>query len=196
MWTKIDGKYLEFSNVLSYYWIDNKGNRHILNFANDLSNLQDALKYEVQKYAFSKDAFKPFKMVKRMWSLARSNKDFKIIKLLTPLMQTDLGRLSQISSEIETLVNMLENIRTPPMLSIIKQIDGYLLRIASIFELNINEKNTINEFHKLLKHKNDKEYLIKHLKELKKFFTGIINNETIHQLKEMGLYPPPANYLP
>jgi hypothetical protein len=200
MWTKVNERFIEFSNVLTYYLVDKAGNRTLLNFANNIETMKEDLKYEVQKYAFSIKDFKPFKLVKRMWSIARSNKDYKMVELLTPLMQTDLGRLSQINSEIETLIMMLEKIRSPPIAAIISEIDNFKWRLGNIFEINIDAPSVIHHIDLMLKrNKNivkNKRYLIENLDELHTFLKKTINDETIRALKKMGLFPPPARYLP
>lgn len=200
MWQKVNERFLEFSNVLVYYLINENGERTLLNYANDPFDMVNQLKYEVQKYAFSITNYKPFKMVKRMWSIARQNKDYKLIELLTPLMATDLGRLSQITSEIETLILILNNVNSPPMQSILDQIDNFKYRLNNVFELDVGMDSVIKTIDLITKRvkntKTNRNYIIERLKELKKHFQKIINENTIIQLKKLKLIPIPENYLP
>lgn len=198
LWTQISGRYMEFSNLLVFYMIDKDGNRKVLNF-ND-ADIVEALKFQVQKFAFSKNDLKLLKMVKRIWSIARLTNDKKMIEKLTPLLQTDLGRISQISSEMDTVILMLQNLKIPPMSSIMKQIDGWKYRFSNIYQLDINEEEIDKIFDKLLKHnkntKANKEYIIKVLKELKSQFLKISNDVLMKILKYIGVVPIPPNYLP
>lgn len=200
MWTNINGTFIEFSNVLTYFLVDKQGNKRLLNFQNDIRNLVNDLKYEVQKYAFSEKDFRPYKMLKRMWSIARMTKDEKMLSIITPLMQTDLGRLSQMSSEMETLINILEKVKTPPIPTIMKQLDNYKWKLGNVFEVDINTKKMIDEIKEMMKHnknrKADKEYLKENLTNIRKYINGVVADVTIEELRKIGLYPPPKSYLP
>ncbi len=200
MWAKVNERFIEYSNVLTYYMVDKQGNKTLLNYVNVPEGIQEGLKKEVEKYAFSIKDFKPFKMIKRMWSMARTNKDYKMIELLTPLMQTDLGRLSQINSDLEVLIGIIKNVKSPPMASIMQEIDNLKWRIGNIFEINIEPQAVIKDLNYILsKNKNtakNKKELIKFLEALQTFFKQTINREALRALKNMGLYPPPSSYLP
>lgn len=201
MWTNVNGRFVEFSNVLSYYLVDKKKKKILLNFINKPEQLIPQLKQEIQKYAFTELEFKPYKMVKRMWSLARITKDYKMIEILTPIMQTDLGRISQINSEMETIVLMLESIKKPPMKEIIDEIDSWKYRLDSVYELDIDFDNLIKIFDKITSSKTtntkgNKKYIIEKLTKIRETFKHIVEKETMIQLKRFNLYPPPPNYLP
>lgn len=202
MWKSIFGRYLEITDVYGLVSVDNNGNEELLNKMNILSELIDNLKEEVQKYAFSNKFFKPFKMIKRMWSIARLTGDNNMVRILTPFMQTDIGRLSQITSEIETLIAMLENIKTPPLRNILEQIDGFKLRLSNVYAIEWDQEG-IDQILDEITSIGDRQinipvrqYIIDRLEEIEKYFKEIINNHTIEFLERVGLYPPPASYLP
>ncbi len=198
----VNERFIEFSNVLVYVLKDEKGNETVLNFANKQDKLEliEDLKYEVQKYAYSIKNFKPFKMVKRIWSIARLTKDKPMVKKLTGLMQTDLGRLSQIVSEIETLLLILSNVKSPPLSAMLEQIDNFKYRMSNVFEIPIDIDYIINTVDKITKTKlkttQNKKLAITKLKDMKKYIMKFINEITLLQLKKLGLLPIPANYLP
>lgn len=198
MITMINGKFIEFSNVFVFYLVDKKGERKLLNFTDDLRPLSFQLKQDIQKLAFSDHKY--FKMVKRMWSLARISGDYKMIKILTPLMQTDLGRLSQIVSELDTLGLLLEYIKSPPFPSIAQQVDGFKYRLESIYEIDLPRDDLFRYIDNLGKHmkntKSNKSYLIKHLGNLKKYLHEILASTTLQQLKKLKIWPLPKSYLP
>lgn len=196
LWTNISGKFLEVSNVLTYIMKDKNGNKQLLNFMNDPQNYVEQLKGEVQKYIFSSKSYKPFKAVKRMWAIARKIKDPNMVKLLTPVMQSDLGRLSQINSELETLILILENVKTPPMASMLSQLDNMKYRLQNVYEVDIKNEELIKIFSKLVNRKLKKSTLITNLKDLKKYFKKVIDDATVKELNRIGLWPIPFSYLP
>lgn len=196
MWTNLNEKFIEVSNVLVFIMKDKKGNKQVLNFTNATFDYVKGLKAEIQKLIFSHKNFKPFKAVKRMWAIARNIKDENMVKKLTPVMQSDLGRLSQISSELETLILILEGVRTPPMASILKQLDNMKYRLQNVYEVDIDNNELIKIFDKLVSRKLKKATLIKNLEDLKKYFKKVIGDATIKELQYIGLWPIPASYLP
>ena len=201
IWTNLRGRFIEVTNVYSLYYEDKKGNRELLNFTNNIINLQEDLKKEVAKYAFSKKYFKPFKMVKRMWSISRMTKDLNLTNFLTTFMQSDIGRLSQITSDLETIVSVLENVKNPPISSILTEIDNMKERFSNIYEIDINSENAYHIFDSILRNKkkvNKKNLnkIIILIEGLIKYFKVIINENTINYLENNNLYPPPPNLLP
>jgi len=200
VWTQISGRYIEFSNVLTLYMVDEKGNYKLLNFDNADVDIVEALKYEIQKYAFSIKDLKLFKMVKRMWSIARMTGDEEMVFKLTELMQSDFGRLSQIISELETVMLMLEGIKNPPIKSIKKQIESWKYKLSNVYELDVDVES-INKILDLvlarkMNTKKDKEYVVKVLKQLKTDLSKISNDNLYVVLQNIGLIPIPTNYLP
>lgn len=199
VWMNIYGRFLEITNVFSFYWTDNKKSHELLNFENDIDNLVDALRDEVRKYAFSIKYFKPFKMVKRLWSIARLTGDNQMIKILTPFMQSDAGRLNQINSEIETLISILENVKNPPMATILDQIDNFRNRLANVYEIKWDQDEVDSLIQTIIVNKKNniknKDKIINTLKEMKKYFVTLVNSETTKYLKKNGLLPLPINYI-
>jgi hypothetical protein len=195
MWHNILGKFLEITDVYSFYSRNQNGKMETLNFANKPSNLTKQLREEIQKYAFSKNDFKPFKMVKRMWSLARIEGDESIVQILTPFMQSDIGRLNQISSEIETIISILETVKDPPIEEILTQIDGFKWRFNNIYNTKWNEEATDKAIDRILL-SNDTNFMISELKQIQDYLKHLVKDETLLFLKSNKLYPPPSKYLP
>lgn len=200
MWTLINGRFQEVTDLYTFIFKNIKGETEVLNYENDIEHLEESLKIEIQKYAFSKKFFKPFKMVKRMWSLARITKDLRMVKILTPLVQSDVGRLSQMNSDIEVIIDILAKVKSPPLPSILKEIDNFRPRLANAYEINIDEQRLDDMIVDILKHKNntvkDKKYIINELHKIKEYLAILIKNETVKYLNKVGLVPIPYSYLP
>jgi len=199
MMTSINGAFLEVSNVLLFFWQDKIG-RHQMNYMESASNYVESLKGAIQELSFSKTKSNPAKLLKRMWAFARLLKDFNMIKILTKIMQTDIGRIYQFKSELEVIIYLLENVKSPPITNILNSINNLKWRIGNIFEIDINAEKLIHHIDLMMKRiknsKVDKRYLIRNLESINKFFKQILKDESHRILVKKGLFPPPPNYLP
>ena len=73
-----------------------------------------------------------FKVLKRIYSLARIDKDQKVIDHLKPILNGDLGRLYIIVGDIDILLFMLENYNKLPTENIKFEIDQFINRLSNI----------------------------------------------------------------
>ena len=73
-----------------------------------------------------------FKAIKRIFSLARIDGDQKTIDYLKPLLNSDLGRLYIIVSDIDTLLFMLDNYNKLPAETIRFEIDQFINRLSNV----------------------------------------------------------------
>ncbi len=200
-WTQVHGKFLEVSNIIFLYYNNNK--KSILMNYKDPDHIiiaPEELRKDVQLLVFSPLAFRPFKALKRMWSIARMTKNINDVKKMTPIMQTDLGRLAQINSEIEVMILILKNLKDfpshkePPINKIKKQLDDIKYRIQNVYDIPLDMDNLIAVFNSMQKMNNDS--LLKMLMELKEFFKKKIDIRTVMEMKNIGLWPPPKRFLP
>lgn len=87
----------------------------------------------------------PFKAVKRFFALARHFKNQKVINTLIPILNSDLGRLYQITEDLKTLLSLLER-PSSPVEKIRSQIDEVRQRLGNIYQF----KDILKEEHKLI----------------------------------------------
>ena len=73
-----------------------------------------------------------FKVLKRYYSLARMNKDTRLMALLTPILNSDLGRLSLVITDINTLQDLLEMARKFPTEKARFEIDQFIARLSNV----------------------------------------------------------------
>ena len=73
-----------------------------------------------------------FKAIKRIFSLARIDGDQKTIDYLKPILNSDLGRLYIIVSDIDTLLFMLDNYNKLPAETIRFEIDQFINRLSNV----------------------------------------------------------------
>jgi hypothetical protein len=123
----------------------------------------------------------PFKAIKRFFALAKLQKNTKAANLLVPVMNSDLGRLYQIVSDLETLRGLLER---PPsaynIKEILNQIDDMKGRMGNLYQLRdflSKEHDIIGSLNALLNSPapSIKGKLIKLISDL----SGILNEGTL-----------------
>ncbi len=188
----INGRYIEVTNFFILVLTNKSGTRDIyLNVTFDYSN---QIKEEIKKYG-SRTFYKPFKMAKRMWGLARYLKNYTDLETLTPLFRSGVAILNQVSGEIETMILMLQNIKKPPLKQMLRQIDEFKSRIGFIYEFNFNEINIDDTIDDIVNTKNRGEQIDK-LEHLQKYIKELVATKTIEYLTDVGLYPVPSFYLP
>lgn len=113
-------------------------------------NIRDSLRESIVAY---KTEGNYFKTLKRIYALAKYENDLDTIKELTPVLNSDLGRLYHIVSDIRTLVELLEQPRVP--LPLIRyEIDQFIGRLSNIYTLTDYlkaEGEVIGRLHSIMK---------------------------------------------
>lgn len=131
--TKVDvvawvqnNRYTEFAMI--YFLFNNGKALNPMKF-----DYEDSLKESILYYA-SEGMY--FKVLKRMFSLAKFKDDKKQMEKLTEILNSDLGRLYHIVSDIRTLVFLLEEQSKLRMSDIKFEIDQFKGRMANIYALD------------------------------------------------------------
>ncbi len=76
-----------------------------------------------------------FKVLKRRFALAKFEHDLPTIEKLTPILNSDLGRLYHITGDIGTLLGLLER-KEAPLEAIRYEIDQFRNRLANIYTMS------------------------------------------------------------
>jgi predicted DNA-binding transcriptional regulator len=131
--TKVDvvawiqnNRYTEFAMI--YFLFNNGKALNPMKF-----DYEDSLKESILYYT-SEGMY--FKVLKRMFSLAKFKDDKKQMEKLTEILNSDLGRLYHIVSDIRTLVFLLEEQSKLRMSDIKFEIDQFKGRMANIYALD------------------------------------------------------------
>jgi hypothetical protein len=192
LFAPINGNFIEITNFFVLVEFIN-GKEHIVNI--DFDYLK-SIKGQIKKLS-SELFFKPFKLAKRIWALSRYLNDKKVLKILTPLLESNSARIYQINSEIETLILMFERVNALPVDMILKQIDNFKSRLVLAYDINFDQKmiygiidKIVNDYHKL-----GPKDTIKLLKQIKDYLSDIINDYAINYMKKNKLYPVPKKYI-
>ena len=76
-----------------------------------------------------------FKVLKRLFALSKFQNNTKQLEELNPILNSDLGRLYQIVSDMDTLLTLFECNKVP--MSIVRfEIDQFIHRLSTIYTLN------------------------------------------------------------
>lgn len=95
-----------------------------------------------------------FKAIKRLFAIAKFEGDTKKIARLTPVLNSDLGRMYQIVSDIETLVRLLDDHTGVDEEDVREEIDGFIARLANIYTMDgyiKAEPRLLKEIHRILR---------------------------------------------
>lgn len=145
-----NGKYIEFSNFFILFYEETKNNYTLINLpVNYFDLIEVSLSREIEKFMFSTNFFKPFKSIKRMFSLARIYKDENILSKILPLLNGDCGLLYQIISDFNTIIDMLP-LKNAPLKQLMEQLDKVKYRLANITGFDIDEEDITDAINKIV----------------------------------------------
>jgi hypothetical protein len=162
-----NNRFTDFSIIYEFF---NKG-KALNNFP---LNVAQSLKEDVIYY---KAHGNHFKVLKRMLAIAKLNKDSDAVNKLIPILNSDLGRLYLIISDVGTLIELLENERKVPMPLVRFQLDQMKARMGNIYNLPdflSEEHDLIGDINAILKMTN-KAQLLSRLHQIKTKMEGILN---------------------
>ena len=197
IWGKVNERFLELTNFFLLTYKDRKNKEHVIN--TKLDNYIESLIKDIKLYSEKGNSMK---MSKRVWALASSINDKKILIKLYPLYSSSIGMLYQLSAEIETLIMMTNGIilLKLPLDDMINQIDDFKMRLSTIYDLELNEKKMFNllddiikDYEKNKKRMNTKK-MIEKLTILMNTINTIIEQETQLFLKKKKLQKLPTYF--
>lgn len=196
MLAPVNNRYIEVTNFFILQYVDENGKSHNINLPGDFDDdIVTNLKNEVRKLYFSSLFFNPLKMSKRMWSMARLQKDMNVVNKLTPLLRSDASMLGQINSELETIMLLFEKFEDLPIKFLFNQINNFKSRLSNLIEIQINEDDIFAQIDDITSGKLDAQHIVKSLKDIKTQLKKHMIEYSAKYLKKVGLFPPPNNYL-
>ena len=135
---------------------------------------------------------KPFKAIKRLWSLSKINNDIKTMKILEVLINSNLSLLSQITADIETLKLMIEKKSKYNKSFVIDELANFKDRTSHILDIEYNEKKLYEIIDNLIvlfnndSSESNNEKIIIELDNCHDYVSSIINRETINYLNSIN----------
>lgn len=197
------GKYIEMSNHFILIQIHKDGSEEFVNLPqNFVTNLNENLKYEVEKLYYNKQFFNLIKFCKRIFSIARLDHNItgqdNTPNLMLKLLNSDAGILYQIKSDLDTIITMIRYIKKPPIVELMNQLDNTKLRMSNITEIDIDSDTYYKKVNYIVSHYKTlkRETMITILSGIKDNITDILNKFTFTYLQSINFIPPPREFLP
>lgn len=159
--------------------------------------LRTQLPIEIEKLYLSNFYYSPFKMVKRIYSLARNQHDIYTLEKIIPFISSDTSALYQSKSEIDVLLLILENVKNPPIKTMNDQLDLMKGRLVNLLQFDDFQLDSAIQLIDLARNEKDLDKVYEILKTLNsKIIKPKINYLTVSYLNEIGFNPPPLYLLP
>lgn len=184
-------RFAEFSMIYKFY---HKGKP--LNLHND--DVEQALKENILYYSLENNWFK---VAKRMFSYSRFHDDEQMLRKITPLLNSDIGRLYVILSDIKTILMMLEqkaNVSKSKIFFELDQIRGRFANIYTVKRFFHLEFQLLKLLESALSETNDNILenvaLVQDLDNMANIISNIINESSGEEMKKLGLLPLPKRF--
>lgn len=144
-------------------------------------NLKKSLEEDIVYY----DKRNPFKALKRAFSLAKATKNTSEIEFLVPLLNSDLGRLYNIVSNLDTILLLLEQ-PDVPINDVHENLDEIKARMGNIYSLKefLDVETNILGALEMMKKMSAKR-LKPALLSLSRSLQTILNKETENKIKSV-----------
>lgn len=202
IWAPIQGRYIEVTNFflpviynkeLDTLEFPTAENTQFL--SPDRFDYVQSMKDQIIKLT-SKTFWNPFKMSKRIFGLSRAINDTESLRLVAPLLQSNVARLYQINSDIDLMTMMMEKLgKRIPRAYIGNELDNLKNRLAYIYDINLDDMDIYKKIDKIVDEKYSLTESIDVLKKMKKYFKELINEATMEYLKSHSLWPVPQRLM-
>ena len=201
--TLIQGKFAEVTNAYILSSTNMKKN-NILHevIGNSNFGLITGLQEEVEKLYYSDMFYNPFKVIKRMFAMSQSplHNDHpewvELLEKLIPFISSTTSLLYQIKSELDSILTIMEKIKTYPKATVNQQIDGMKFRLANFINIPQAELKSINLLVDLIVSLDDKNIKKISIEKLTSIIKKYINHETITYMNSVNINPPPRFTMP
>ncbi len=194
IWAPINNKYIEVTN----FFILSSKNQYLNTTEKDLekSSILKSLINEAVKFA-SGIHYKPYKMAKRLWSIALFIKDIDTLKLITPLLNSDASRLNQIIGDVSVIILMIDKIKYPPYEFLLNEMDNFKTPLSNVTDIKVDTNAIFSKIDLIVNnHKHiDKNKLFIILGYIKQTLQDAVNSYALDYMKKVNLYPIPQHFL-
>ena len=137
---------------------------------------------------------KYYKMAKRIFALAKYNKNTEVLKILTPLFNGDLGRLYIVYGDIGTIESMFETENYLPYAKMELEFDQFKGRLSNIsLQRYVDQEDQVfKEIDRLVsieKIASNKQRILSLLGSLKRRLLDLLSHYSKEYLKKYNLFP-------
>ena len=147
----INGRFVEASVFYAIIKVEEDGHKYVLNLPQEsLDNFDEffvrELNNSINKMLNNKTNYNPFKILKRMWSLARFVNDTEKLNLLYPILSSDLGLLYQLKGDLATIIKYFGKYGSLNMNLVKNELDQMKDRITQVLALDNDFLVMFNNF--------------------------------------------------
>lgn len=192
--TLVNGRFVEITNFYFLGYTDEDGEIHFINLDPKIThNISVALPREIEKLYYSNFYYSPFKMMKRLFSLARHNRDVDTLEKIVGFMSSNTSLLYQIRSELESISLLFALYKHPSPTAIRSQLEEMKNRLSTVIQI---PQETLEKYYNpiiddIIINTNPSDR-IEIISGLSKTIKKRINSETIIFMNNIGLNPPVA----
>lgn len=198
-----DNIYSDCSNFFVLEYGD--AEKHLLNLSDDALNnsyeyMKENLSVSTYTLAYSVLQLNLFKALKRMLSFGRIYKNIDLINKVYPVINSQLGQLYQMTSQLKTIMKILKEHGNKYILKdpIYHQLDKIRFRLQELIfvEYDFNDiYELINVAVSKKEHIKESELYVK-LDEITHNLMTFLNKQTYIKMRDIGLYPLPPYLVP
>jgi len=196
----VDNRYIEVSNFLVFYSKDKKtGKIEEWNISKDyFNNFEENIKFEIEKFFYSPTFYKPIKGIKRIFSLCKFINDKKTLDSLKPIIDSDYSLLSQINSNIDTLISLIEKVKNIDYDKIFNQIDYFKQLLYHVIDVKIDKNKLFDIIDRIISFQKEpnNNKIIELLDSIKKYINDVLTINIINFLYKIGWKKIPDQFLP
>ena len=163
----IDNFFVEISNIYNFQI---KGVRHTTD------NIETSLNDDITYYIDKRNYYKALKRLLSLYKLKNTNN--KMISALILFFNSNIGLLYKISSDMNVLIDVLEQDKKPvDKKSIIKELQTLKSYLGQIYEVDMN-KNIFAEIDKICMHTGDKSTMKQEIFNISAHLLALVQNKT------------------
>jgi len=175
----LDGEFVDLNNVFEIY----AGGKPLsIKDSNILTGLYEDIKYYYDEKNY-------VKMLKRIFSISKLNKDKKTIEKITEILNGNIGLSYQVYSNLDNLISLIESLTESKLKNLRDKINSHLQilknRLGNIYEFNI-PLSIFKEFDKIGNIKNFNSMKLR-TEKLQNKLKEITNKEAIKVIKKFKL---------
>jgi hypothetical protein len=120
-----DNRFVEYSIIYRFTYQNNDISTAVEKVFNSF--------YQSTELSYLDEKF--FKVIKRIFSIARFKQDYNTINKLSNVLNSDLGRIYSVITDTNTIIYILENIKNIPKRRIEIEIQEFRRRLSNIYTL-------------------------------------------------------------
>lgn len=167
----LDGQFVEFSNIFELH----VGSR-VINL--ETSNIVQTIKRDVSRYAIKKNWYK---VLKRIFSIAKIERDLNTVKILTELFNSNTGLANRVRATITTIIDLIDK-GYRPIAEIHNALQYNKQLLGNVFEFDVPPR--IFEMFDEATRTTDADKIYSIAEKIEADIMTLVNNEALQYIKK------------